>query len=74
VELRLGSAAELVSESMDECRLKEGQDPQSLEQILWRCSAAQRQKLRRLLLAADRHVKVRDALLAFDECLAASQG
>lgn len=74
VELRLGTAAELVWEPMAECRLKEGQDPQSLEQILWRCSAAQRQKLRRLLLAADRHVKVREALLALDECLATPRG
>lgn len=74
VELRLGSVAELVREPKEDCRLNEGLDRQSLDQILWRCSAAQRQRLRRLLLAADQHVKVRDALLALDECLATPQG
>lgn len=70
MELRFGSVADLAWQEGSSHTLREEPPADLFEQMLWRWSPSQRDGLKHLIAQAERHLPVRDALLAFSRCLA----
>jgi hypothetical protein len=68
MELRFGDAASLAWEEDTKGLLQEA-PVSAIDQMLWRWSPAQRESLQHLIQQAERHLPVREALLAFSRCL-----